>query len=403
MGAGPDAGIAYAALVVAAGRGSRMGAGLPKQYRRIGGRPVLARTLLAFLEDPACETVLVAIHPDDRALYAEAVAGMDDPRLMPPVAGGATRQASVLAGLEALAGRPAAPGAVLVHDAARPFVSAGVIGRVAGALAVADGAIPGLPVTDTLKRCGAGGRIEATVPRDGLWRAQTPQGFRFAPLLAAHRAASKAGEGTFTDDAAIAEWAGLTVVVVPGEAVNVKITTDEDLRAADVMTTAGDADRRVPCTGFGYDVHMLVPGDAIVLGGLTIPHDRRLLGHSDADVALHALTDALFGALCDGDIGSHFPPSDPVWKGASSDRFLAHAAARVRERSGEIVHLDLTIICERPRIGPLREEMRARIAAIAGVAVERVSVKATTTERLGFTGREEGIAASAVATVLLPM
>lgn len=397
----PDA---FAAVIVAAGRGTRLGGDVPKQYRPLGAGTVLSRTLAAFLAHPACARLLVAIHPDDGARYRAATAAIADDRLHPPVEGGATRQLSVLAGLRALAEAPAPPRAVLVHDAARPFVSRATIDAVLAALADADGAIPGVAVADTLKRADADGGIVETVPRDGLFRAQTPQGFRFEGLLAAHEAAAR-GRGTFTDDAAIAEWAGLAVRIVPGEAANLKITTEEDLVAANAAIRSDPANgpRRVPCTGFGYDVHMLEPGDRVVLGGLEIPHDRRLAGHSDADVALHALTDALFGALAEGDIGSHFPPSDPAWKGATSDRFLVAAAERARARGGEIVHLDLTIVCERPKIGPLREAMRRRIAEIVAIPVERVSVKATTTERLGFTGREEGIAASAVATVLMPI
>lgn len=387
----------FAAVVVAAGRGSRMGPGLPKQYRSLGRGTVLEATVRVFLAHPACESVLVAIHPDDEPLYRDGVRAIDDERLLAPVPGGATRQASVRAGLAALAARGAPP-AVLVHDAARPFATAKLVDAVLAALCEADGAIPGLAVSDTLKRVGENGRIAATVARDGLIRAQTPQGFRFEAIRAAHEAAAAAGEEALTDDAAVAERAGLAVAVVPGDPRNVKITTEEDLVAANAAARAP----ALPRTGFGYDVHALEPGERIVLGGLEIAHDRRLAGHSDADVALHALTDALLGALADGDIGSHFPPSDPTWKGASSDRFLAHAASLARERGGEIAHLDLTVVCERPKIGPLREAMRARIAGIVGVPVGRVSVKATTSERLGFAGREEGIAASAVATVLLP-
>ncbi len=391
-----------AALVVAAGRGARMGGGVPKQYRDLAGRPVLARTLAAFLRHPRVDRVVVAIHPDDRALYDAAVAGLDDQRLLPPVSGGATRQASVRAGLEALG--EARPFAVLVHDAARPLVSATTIDAVLAALGDNDGALPALAVTDTLKRAGPDGRVVETHPRDGLFRAQTPQGFRFAALLAAHRAAAATGAPEATDDAAVAERAGLAVAIVLGERDNFKITTERDLEAARrMLDQRNDGAERVSCTGFGYDVHALVPGEGLVLAGVPVPHTHRLSGHSDADVALHALTDALLGAIADGDIGSHFPPSEARWKDAASDRFLAHAAERVRARGGTIVNLDLTIVCERPKVGPHRDAMRERIAAIAGLDPARVSVKATTSERLGFTGRQEGIAAAAVATVLVPL
>lgn len=377
-----------AALIVAAGRGVRAGGGLPKQYRPVGGRPVLAWSAAAFARHPRVAEVRVAIHPDDRALYDAAGAGLN---LGAPVHGGATRQDSVRLGLEALATE--APDIVLIHDAARAFVSAALIGRVVDAIAPGAGAIPALPVTDTLKR--GGDLIEATVPRDGLWRAQTPQGFPFAPILAAHR---QAQGRALTDDAAVAEAAGLPVAIVAGAEENVKLTAPEDFaRAAPPAPAVLE-----PRTGTGFDVHRFEPGDHVWLCGVKVAHEVGLKGHSDADVGLHALTDAILGALANGDIGTHFPPSDPQWRGAPSDKFLAHAAGLVARAGGRIAHADVTLICERPKIGPHKSAMRARIADILGLDPTRVSVKATTTEGLGFTGRREGIAAQAAATLLLP-
>lgn len=377
-----------AALIVAAGRGVRAGGGLPKQYRPVGGRPVLAWSAAAFARHPRVAEVRVAIHPDDRALYDAAGAGLD---LGAPVHGGATRQDSVRLGLEALATE--APDIVLIHDAARAFVSAALIGRVVDAIAPGAGAIPALPVTDTLKR--GGDLVEATVPRDGLWRAQTPQGFPFAPILAAHR---QAQGRALTDDAAVAEAAGLPVAIVAGAEENVKLTAPEDFaRAAPPAPAVLE-----PRTGTGFDVHRFEPGDHVWLCGVKVAHEVGLKGHSDADVGLHALTDAILGALANGDIGTHFPPSDPQWRGAPSDKFLAHAAGLVARAGGRIAHADVTLICERPKIGPHKSAMRARIADILGLDPTRVSVKATTTEGLGFAGRREGIAAQAAATLLLP-
>ena len=384
------------ALIVAAGKGERAGGGVPKQYRPLGGLPVLRRAVLAFSRHPRIDAVRVMIAEEHRALYDAAVAGLD---LGAPVIGGAERQASVLNGLESLA--DAAPEIVLIHDAARPLLPAAVIDRVLDALDAAPAALPVLAVADTLKR-GEGGLAAGTVNRDGLWRAQTPQGMRFDAVLDAHRRAAAEGV-TVTDDAALMEWAGHAVALVAGSEDAMKITTAQDFALADRLL-AGALETRV---GTGFDVHRLgakTPGgvDGVALGGIVIPHDQALLGHSDADVGLHAITDALLGALGDGDIGTHFPPSDPQWKGAASDRFLADACRRVRAGGGQIRHLDLTVICERPKVGPHREAMRARIAEICGVPVARVSVKATTTERLGFPGRGEGIAAQAAATIALP-
>lgn len=380
------------ALIAAAGRGSRFSAEMPKQYCRLGGMTLLRRSVLAFLDDADIAGVRVVIHPDDRALYDAAVDGL---ALLPPVNGGATRQESVRRGLESL--EPLAPDLVLVHDAARPMLDRALTARVRTALAQYDGAIPALPVVDTLKRA-AGGQpplIAGTVERSGLWRAQTPQGFRFAKLLAAHRRASGR---EFTDDAAVAEAAGLAVALVDGDERNVKVTTDNDLMYLQRMLDAGRETR----SGSGFDVHRFVPGDHVMLCGVKVPHTAGLAGHSDADVALHALTDALLGALAAGDIGVHFPPSDPRWRGAASALFLEHARALLEERNGRLVNVDLTIIGERPRIGPHRAAMQERLSALLRLPAARISIKATTTERLGFTGREEGLAAHAVATVTLP-
>lgn len=381
------------ALVVAAGRGVRAGRGVPKQYAVIAGETVLRRSLSALLSHRSIDAVMCVVGPDDASLYEDAARSL--PRLLPPATGGATRQQSVRNGLEALVAY--APRVVLVHDAARPFVSGAVIERVFAGCDAAHGAVPALAVTDTLKRV-ADGVVSETVPRSHLVAVQTPQGFPFEPLLAAHRKAAEAGVGDVTDDAALAPLAGLAVRVVEGDRRNVKLTEPADFEAAERML-AGARETR---TAQGFDVHAFGPGASLRLCGIEIQHDRGLIGHSDADVGLHALTDALLGTVADGDIGVHFPPSEPQWKDASSDRFLADAARRVRACGGRIVHLDVTLVCERPKIGPHREDMRRAIAAIVGVAIGRVSVKATTSERLGFTGREEGIAALAVATVDLP-
>ncbi len=390
-----------AVLIVAAGRGTRAasGAAPPKQYRMLGGRPVLARAIAAFATHPKVNSIQVVIHPDDRALYEACCAGMDAP-LRPAVAGGAARQDSVRAGLQALATDPS-PDVVLIHDAARALVGADVIDRVIAALQSHHGAIAALPVIDTLKRAGADGIITGTVPRDGLWRAQTPQGFRFSDILTAHAAAHAAGRSDFTDDASIAEWAGLNVALVPGSERNFKLTDQEDFALAERLI-APQAEQLEMRTGNGFDVHRFCAGDHVWLCGVRVPHDMALEGHSDADVGLHALTDAILGALADGDIGQHFPPSDPRWKGAASHVFLRDAARRVTERGGRIVNVDVTLLCETPKVSPHRETMRATIADILEIGIERVSVKATTTEGLGFTGRREGIAAMASAALLLP-
>jgi 2-C-methyl-D-erythritol 4-phosphate cytidylyltransferase / 2-C-methyl-D-erythritol 2,4-cyclodiphosphate synthase len=379
------------ALVLAAGRGTRFGGTLPKQYLKLGGASVLRHAVDAFVGHPRIDGVLVTIRPEDRAEYDAALAGLD---LLPPVPGGAERQDSVRLGLEALA--PYHPEQVLIHDGARPFPDAGLIDRVIDALDAAPAAIPGLPLGDTIKRV-ADGVIHETVDRAGLWRTQTPQGFHFEAIVAAHR---KAAGQALTDDAAVAEAAGIAPMIVAGSEENLKVTTAQDLIAAERLIAARQGDTRV---GQGFDVHPFGPGDRVMICGIEVPHTAGVVGHSDADVGLHALTDAVLGAIGAGDIGMHFPPSNPQWQGASSDRFLAHAVGLVRAKGGSIAALDVTIICERPRIGPHRERMVARVAEIVGLATDRVSVKATTTEQLGFTGRGEGIAAQAVATVRLPL
>jgi 2-C-methyl-D-erythritol 4-phosphate cytidylyltransferase/2-C-methyl-D-erythritol 2,4-cyclodiphosphate synthase len=388
-----------AALIVAAGRGTRAGEGGPKQYRTIGGRPVVALSIEPFAASPAVRMILPVIHADDREVFTAATGKA--PKVREPVVGGATRQESVRLGLEALAAAGATH--VLIHDAARPFVSGALVKRVSDALADHDAVLPASPVADTVVRAGAGGTADAWVDRSGLYTAETPQGFALPLILEAHRRAAEA-EMSFTDDAGVARWAGATVTIVPGERSNVKLTTAEDIAAGEARLRAEELVRigevRV---GTGYDVHRFGPGSAVTLGGVSIPHGHGLVGHSDADVGLHALTDALLGTIGEGDIGSHFPPSDPALRGASSDRFLSAAVARVRARGGHISHLDLTIIAEAPKIGPHREAMRARIASIAGIDVTRVAVKATTNEGLGSIGRGEGIAAIGTATVRLPL
>jgi 2-C-methyl-D-erythritol 4-phosphate cytidylyltransferase/2-C-methyl-D-erythritol 2,4-cyclodiphosphate synthase len=378
------------ALVVGAGQGVRFGGGTPKQYLALAGEPVMRRALRAFLDHPRVGQVRPVIHPDHRDLFMAASAGL---ACLPFVAGGATRQESVRRGLESLVEMK--PKTVLIHDAARPLPDSALIARVLDALTAAPAAIPALPVADTLKRADEARRVVATVPRQGLWRAQTPQGFRFDAILEAHR---RLADRAATDDAQIAEMAGLAVAVVEGSEDNAKLTTPQDWARAERLLGAAFE----PRTGSGFDVHRFAPGDHVMLCGIKVPHDAGLEGHSDADVGLHALTDALLGALGEGDIGQHFPPTDAKWRGASSDVFLKHAADLVAGRGGRIAHVDVTVICERPKVGPHRRAMVERIAAILGLAASRVSVKATTTERLGFTGRGEGIAAQAVATVLLP-
>ena len=372
------------ALIVAGGRGVRAGDGLPKQYRALGGEPVIRRTVRAFLRHPGIDIVRCVIHPDDRALYSAATHGWP---MADAVMGRSTRQGSVRAGLEASAGAAR----VLIHDAARPMVAHDLIGRVLEALDAGHaGACPVLPVADTLVRDDGVG-----VPRVGVNRVQTPQGFDYAAILAAHRAAR---DEAATDDAGLARAAGLCVTLVRGDEMAMKLTEAQDFARAEALLAAA----MVPRVGTGFDVHRFGPGDGLMLCGVWVEHDHGVLAHSDGDVGLHALTDALLGAAALGDIGQHFPPSDMRWQGAPSDQFLAHAAMLVRDSGGVIDHADMTIICERPRIGPHRAAMQARVAAILGIAPGAVSVKATTTEGLGFTGRGEGIAAQAAASIRMP-
>jgi 2-C-methyl-D-erythritol 4-phosphate cytidylyltransferase/2-C-methyl-D-erythritol 2,4-cyclodiphosphate synthase len=380
---------ATVALIVAAGRGRRFGDELPKQYQTLRGRPVLRHTAQAFVGHPEIDAVRVVIGADDAELYHAAVGDLG---LLAPVVGGAERQDSVRLGLESLAGQ--APASVLIHDGARPLIDAAVISRAIAGLGTHDGVIAALPVTDTVKRTD-GDTIVDTIDRTRLWRAQTPQAFRYQAILEAHRAA--AGD-TLSDDAAVAERAGLHVGVTLGDETNLKITTPDDLVRAEHHLRARLGAPRV---GNGFDVHRFGPGDHVMLCGVRVAHGQGLVGHSDADVGLHALTDAILGALGDGDIGEHFSPTDPRWRGADSSVFLRNAAERVVARGGELVHVDVTLICERPKIAPHRAAMVARIAEILAIPAARVSVKATTTEGLGFTGRAEGIAGQATATVLL--
>ncbi|MGD9616250.1 MAG: bifunctional 2-C-methyl-D-erythritol 4-phosphate cytidylyltransferase/2-C-methyl-D-erythritol 2,4-cyclodiphosphate synthase [Alphaproteobacteria bacterium] len=379
------------ALVVAAGRGTRFGGDVPKQYLTLGGRTVLRHAVTAFTRHERVDGVQVVIRDEDRAIFDAATIGLP---LLPPVPGGAERQDSVRLGLEALI--PHNPARVLIHDGARPFPDAGLIDQVLDALDRAPAAIPALPLGDTIKRV-EDGVIRETIDRSRLWRAQTPQGFHFRSILAAHRAAAGL---VLTDDAAIAEAAGISPIIVAGSEENLKVTMASDLAAAERLLAARLGDIRV---GQGFDVHGFALGDHVMICGVEIPHEQGLAGHSDADVGLHALTDALLGAIGAGDVGMHFPPSDPRWRGAASHRFLRHAADLVRARGGGIAAVDVTVICEHPKIGPHRTRMIERVADILEIPADRVSVKATTTERLGFTGRGEGIAAQAIATVRLPL
>lgn len=385
-------------VIVAAGRGERMGdaANGPKQYRTIGGRAILDVTIERFARHPRIGPIVVVIHADDTRCF-DAACGHHGYRIQ-SVTGGDTRQASTLAGLERLS--QSAPNIVLVHDGVRPFVDGALIDRVIDSVGPRSGALPALAVSDTLKQATPDGTVNETVPRGGLFAAQTPQGFPFAALLEAHRRAAGEGRLAFTDDAATAEWAGIPVRLVEGSADNIKITWPKDLVMADEKL-GGSAFPDVR-TGNGYDVHAFEDGTHVTLCGVAIPHSRGLSGHSDADVGLHALTDALLATIGAGDIGTHFPPTDPQWKGTASSVFVEHAAKLVREKGGRIANADVTLICEAPKIGPHRKAMTEAMASMLGIAPGRVSVKATTNERLGFVGREEGIAAIATATVVYP-
>ncbi len=385
-------------VIVAAGRGERAGQSAegPKQYRTIGDRPVIAHTLDTFATWPDAGPIVVVIHPDDEALF-NAARKRSVAEDVIVVHGGATRQISVLAGLEALADIGARR--VMIQDAVRPFADHALLSRCAAALNDETKAVlPAVAVADTLKRAGKDGIVTETVAREGLYGAQTPQTFDLQAILAAHRDAARSGRTDFTDDASIAEWAGLKVVLVEGAVDNVKLTLKRDIAMADEkLKRTALPDVR---TGNGYDVHQLVEGDGVTLCGVFIAHTKKLSGHSDADVALHALTDALLATCGAGDIGDHFPPSDPQWKGAPSRIFLEHAARIVRERGGIITNADVSLIAEAPKVGPHRLTMRENLADMLGISLDRCSVKATTNERLGFVGRDEGIAAIATATVV---
>ncbi len=380
------------ALVMAAGSGLRLGGELPKQYQALAGQPMLRRSIDALRACLDSRQLQVVIGPGQEGLYAAAIEGLELP---PPVIGGATRQASVRHGLEALASR--APLHVLIHDAARPFASPALVDRVRRGLEQARAVLPVLPVVDTLKAVGATGEVMSEVPRDGLGRAQTPQGFDFATLLEAHR---RHADRDCTDDTGVVALDGVPVLAVAGEEENFKVTTEADMARAEALL-AREARRWI--SGSGFDVHAFAAGRPFVLCGVTLPHDRGLAGHSDADVALHAVTDALLGGIAEGDIGSHFPPSDARWRDVASAHFLHHAAGLVRARGGRIEHVDLTIIGERPKIGPHREALRASLAGLLALDPAHVSIKATTTERLGFCGREEGLAAQATVSLSFPL
>lgn len=378
------------AIILAAGRGTRAGDGVPKQWRPLAGLPVVAHSLACLGGCAGIDRVVLVLHPEDRARLADLPADLLAGVML--VDGGATRDASVRNALEALEGAGARY--VLIHDGARPFASPALVARLLDALDEAEGAAPALPVTDALWQ-GAEGRVVAIRPRDGLFRAQTPQAFHFAPILAAHRAAA----GGAADDVEVALAAGLDVAIVEGEEDNIKLTWPGDFARAEAIARGRTMDIR---TGNGFDVHRFGPGDHLWLCGIRLPHDRTLQGHSDADVGMHALTDAIYGALAEGDIGRHFPPSDPQWKGAASAIFLAHAAERIAARGYSLSNADVTLVCERPKVGPHAGAMQTELARILGVEPGRVSVKATTSERLGFTGREEGIAAIATVTLVAP-
>lgn len=407
-----------AAVIVAAGRGTRLADPdntQPKQYKHIAGRPVLSHTLDALASHSRISALLTVIHPDDVDLYDASVGSVaqeTSEKLLPSAFGGRTRQESVLQGLKKVSQTGA--DFVLIHDAARPFVSGEVIDRLVSTLeAGAGGVLAAVPVADTLKKSEGPDTPLQTIDRNGVWAAQTPQGFPLENILAAHLKAASEGKADFTDDTGLAEWVGIQVELSEGDPGNFKITTAADLKRArkqakrDPMTKNNEPIRPLSelqdvRTGIGYDVHAFDKGDAVILGGTKIPHTRKLQGHSDADVVLHAITDATLGAIGDGDIGNHFPPSDEQWKGAESDIFQKDALRRLGALGGRLAHIDVTIVCEEPKIGPHRDEIRQSLARICAIPLSRISVKATTSERLGFTGRKEGIAALASVTVRLP-
>lgn len=389
-----------AAVIVAAGRGERAGQSTegPKQYRRIGGEAVLSRTLRAFAHCAEIDQIIVVIHTDDAALCENAITEYyENVRV---VTGGPTRQESTRLGLLAL--NKNAPDYVLIHDGVRPFIEQDLLARIFDNLTPQEGVLPALAVSDTLKQSASDGTVRTTVPRAGLFAAQTPQAFPFTPILDAHEKAYLSGRSDFTDDASIAEAYGLSVRIIEGSADNTKLTWAKDIEMADKRLRHGMTSFPDIRTGNGYDVHSFEPGDHVTLCGVAIPHNRKLNGHSDADVALHALTDALLATRGAGDIGTHFPPSDPQWKGAASHIFVEHAVKIVREAGGRIANADVTIIAEEPKIGPHRPAMMEAMANMLGISHDRVSVKATTNEKMGFVGRGEGIAAIVTATVIYP-
>lgn len=389
-----------AAVIVAAGRGERAGQSVegPKQYRRIGNQAVLMRTLATFLQCDALSKIVIVIHADDKALY-QAACPLNDPRIL-VVTGGPTRQESTQLGLLALAEDK--PDYVMIHDGVRPFVTLDLLGRIISNLQPTRGVLPALAVSDTLKQANTDGMVQKTVPRAGLYAAQTPQAFPYAPIFEAHSKALKAGLTDFTDDAAIAEWHGLAVTIIEGSADNTKLTWAKDIEMANQRLNNAPSFFPDVRTGNGYDVHAFEEGDFVTLCGVEIPFDKKLSGHSDADVGFHALTDALLATRGAGDIGTHFPPSDPQWKGAASHIFLEFAVKLVREAGGRITNTDVTLICEEPKIGPHRPAMTTSLAQILNISADRISVKATTNEKLGFLGRGEGIAAIVTATVVYP-
>ena len=389
--------MSVAAVIVAGGSGQRAGGSLPKQYQLVGGIPVIRRTLEAFLNHPIISRVQVVIGQGHETLFQDATRGM---RLARPVIGGGTRQDSCSAGLEACA--HASPAKVLIHDAARPFLSANLISEVVRELDNAVAVIPGLPVADTMKFAPSG-IIEKTVDRSSLWFVQTPQGFHFDSILDAHRKAAASGHHTFTDDAAVAEFAGMQVRIIAGEQNNKKLTTEHDIVEADREYAAKTFEHRPDVrTGLGIDFHVFTKGKGVVLCGVTIPHTHRLKGHSDADVALHAITDAILGALGERDIGQHFPSGDPAWKNAQSSIFVKKAMALLQAKKGVLANIDLTILAEEPRIGPHIDRMRSTLSSLLEISHNRIGIKATTTERMGAIGRKEGISAQAIATIRLP-
>ncbi|OUS13428.1 bifunctional 2-C-methyl-D-erythritol 4-phosphate cytidylyltransferase/2-C-methyl-D-erythritol 2,4-cyclodiphosphate synthase [Rhodospirillales bacterium 47_12_T64] len=385
------------AIIVAAGRGSRLGGETPKQYLHLGKHSILTHTLRKFATHSKVDGIMVVIHPDDSPLFQDNCAAFTDRVLIQH--GGDTRQESVRNGLLAL--QDQSPDCVLIHDAARPFVSDEVISNLVNVANEGTAAIAASPVVDSLKYA-PDTTIEKNIERAGLWHAQTPQAFPYSMIVEAHL--SVTDQENHTDDAAVAEACGNSITLIHSDRSNFKITTNEDLELAKNMILNPQNNRIImeSRTGLGYDVHCFEDGDHVTLCGVNIPHTRKLKGHSDADVGLHALTDAILGALCEGDIGTHFPPSDPQWKGAKSDQFLEFARDLVIKRGGKIIHVDVTLVCERPKIGPHRDSMVTRMSEILDISSSRVSIKATTSERLGFTGREEGIAAQAVATIQIP-